>query len=142
MFITFFDLCYLCFFYSILRNLSVGCASSCGDTSTQLIASTSLSSFLCVQTFYVFIVSLTSSSSIYSVFVILFKRSFLLSRCLCFTSLLTWFWFYTSLVLFMLIIFRFTHSTFFDWDIILIYFVGIVAHYCLELTKSVVTVTS
>lgn len=30
----------------------------------------------------------------------------------------------------------------FDWDIILIYFAGIVAHYCLELTKSVVTVTS
>ena len=142
MFITFFDLCYLCFFHSILRNLSVGCASSCGDTSTQLIASTSLSSFLCVQTFYVFIVSLTSSSSIYSVFVILFKRSFLLSRCLCFTFLLTWFWFYTSLVLFMLIIFWFTHSTFFWLRYNLDLLCWHCCHYCLELTKSVVTAIS
>ncbi len=35
-------LCHFIFLYSIQRNLSVGCASSCGDTSTQLIASTSL----------------------------------------------------------------------------------------------------
>ena len=34
--------------HSIVRNLSVGCASSCGDTSTQTIASTShmLSNFI------------------------------------------------------------------------------------------------
>ena len=50
---------------------------------------------------------------------------------------------FTLLTFHLCLFILFSHTaTFIDQDTNLTYFVGIVAHYCLELTKSVVTVTS
>ena len=69
-------------------------------------------SYFFILTFSYF-VSLTSSFSIYSLFVIQFKRSLLFLLCLRFISRYLLLCFYTSYILLMHIIFHFTHSIYF-----------------------------
>ncbi len=120
--------------HSILRNLSVGCASSCGDTSTQTIASTSLSLLHTSSDFhFIHFASLTSSSSIYSFSVIQFNSSSSRSRCSLLTLTSSTSWSYTSTISLTLIILLFTHSTYFG----LRYFLGLLPWHCCPLLSRV-----
>ena len=102
------------FLHLIKRNLSVRCASSCGDTFTQTIASTSFQHF-CIASFLYWFRFLIFDFifSMDSFFIIHFKRLFLDFICLLFYSISDLIWFYSFIFLFMFITFIFTHSNFF-----------------------------
>lgn len=100
------------FSYSVWRKLSVGCASSCGDTSTQLIASTSPSYFLRHHFSLFHFVTLTTSFTFTHLFLYSLNVHCLTSLCSCSNISFFYFWFYNFIVLFMFIIFISTHSTY------------------------------
>ena len=102
------------FLYLIKRNLSVRCASSCGDTFTQTIASTSFQHF-CIASFLYWFRFLIFDFifSMDSFFIIHFKSLFLDLIYAFFNFMIYFIWFYINIYLFKIIILIFTHSNFF-----------------------------
>ena len=90
-------------------NLSVRCASSCGDTFTQTIASTSSLTFLFLHFYFYWLLFFEFIFSIDSFIFIHFKRSLFYFMCLLFMISFYDFWFYIFTVSFMFITFYFTH---------------------------------
>ena len=80
---------------------------------------------------------------IHSFFIIHFKRLFLDFICLLFYNIFDSIWFYTFIFLYLCLPFDFLHTAIFLYrDTTLILLFSITTHYCLKLTKPVVTVTS